>query len=66
MPTSDNTAPARALIDDALQRLGRARLALDLARDLLAMETQALTSAGERIASAAAELRPLLTSGDAP
>jgi PBP1b-binding outer membrane lipoprotein LpoB len=60
MVTQDNSAPARALIDDALQRLGTARLSLDLAKDLLQRTSGELDRAGDRIASAAVELRTLL------
>jgi hypothetical protein len=56
----NSNAPARALIDDALQRLGKARLSLDLARDLLTQGNTELTTIGGRIASVAAELRGLL------
>ena len=55
--------PARALIDDALQRLGKARLSLDLARDLLDKGKSELETAGDRIAAVAIELRTLLAGG---
>jgi ubiquinone/menaquinone biosynthesis C-methylase UbiE len=45
------------LIDDALQRLGKARLSLDLARDLLTQGSAELTTASARIAAAAVDLR---------
>jgi hypothetical protein len=60
---SNPGAPARALIDDALQRLGTARLSLDLAKDLLDEGGAQIASAGERIATAAGELRAMLAGG---
>lgn len=56
--------PARALIDDALQRLGKARLSLGLARELLTKGSAELTTASERIAAAAADLRTLTSPVD--
>jgi hypothetical protein len=55
----DNT-PALTLINDALQRLGKARLSLDLAKDLMVRGEDELTNASDRIASAAIELRDLV------
>jgi hypothetical protein len=55
----DNANPALALIDDALQRLGKARLSLGLAKDLMVRGESELDSASDRIASAAIELRDL-------
>jgi hypothetical protein len=52
----DNT-PALVLINDALQRLGKARLSLDLAKDLMVRGEGELTNASDRIAWAAIELR---------
>jgi hypothetical protein len=52
-----SNAPARALIDDALQRLGKTRLLLDLARDLFTRGSAELTTAGLRIAAAADDLK---------
>jgi hypothetical protein len=60
---SNPGAPARTLIDDALQRLGTARLSLDLAKDLLDKGGAEIASAGERIAAAAGELRAMLAGG---
>ena len=60
MVGQDSSAPARALIDDALQRLGKARLSLDLARDLLDKGKSELETAGDRIAAVAVELRALI------
>jgi hypothetical protein len=45
---------ARAPIDDALQRLGKARLSLDLAKDLLDVGGRELATAADRLAAAAA------------
>ena len=56
----ENTS-ALALIHDALQRLGTARLSLDLAKDLMEKGEHELNSASDRIASAAVELRTLLS-----
>jgi hypothetical protein len=55
-----NHNPAVVLINDALQRLGKARLSLDLAKDLMEKGEHELNSASDRIASAAIELRDLL------
>ena len=54
-----NSNAAMALIDDALERLGKARLAVDLAGDLLDTSRRQLDVAGEKIAAAAVELREL-------
>jgi hypothetical protein len=51
---------ALTLINDALQRLGKARLSLDLAKDLMVRGADELTNASDRIASAAIELRDLI------
>ncbi|HEY2781063.1 MAG TPA: hypothetical protein VGI90_09805 [Steroidobacteraceae bacterium] len=59
MATANSTA-AIAVLNDALERLGKARLSLDLARDLLANGGRELHSAGDRIADAATELRALV------
>jgi hypothetical protein len=53
-------SPALTLIHDALQRLGKARLSLDLAKDLMVRGADELTNASDRIASAAIELRDLI------
>jgi hypothetical protein len=53
MATDNNTAPAEALIKDALQRLGKARLSLDLTRDLLEMGGKELAAAADNLAAAA-------------
>ena len=53
MATDNNTAPAEALIKDALQRLGKARLSLDLTRDLLEMGGKELATAADNLAAAA-------------
>jgi hypothetical protein len=45
---------ARALIKDALQRLGKARLSLDLTRDLLDLGATELATAADKLAAAAA------------
>lgn len=50
-------SPALTLINDALQRLGKARLSLDLAKDLMVRGQDELTNASDRIGSAAIELR---------
>jgi hypothetical protein len=54
-----NSNAAVALIDDALERLGKARLAVDLAGDLLRDSRRQLDVAGDKIAAAAIELRDL-------
>jgi hypothetical protein len=54
MADFNHTAPAKALIDDALQRLGKARLSLDLARDLLDLGGTELATAADKLAAAAA------------
>lgn len=48
-----------ALLDDVLQRLGKARLSLDLARDLFDKAGNECATAGDKIASAAIEVRAL-------
>jgi hypothetical protein len=48
-----SNAPAEALIKDALQRLGKARLSLDLTRDLLEMGGKELATAADNLAAAA-------------
>lgn len=53
-------SPALTLINDALQRLGKARLSLDLAKELMVRGEDELTNASDRIASAAIELRDLI------
>jgi hypothetical protein len=53
-------SPALTLIHDALQRLGKARLSLDLAMELMTKGEDELTNASDRIASAAIELRELI------
>ena len=55
-----NSTAAMALIDDALQKLGRARLAVDLAGDLMERSRREIDTAGDAIASAAIELRKLM------
>lgn len=60
MVDANVSAAAAALIDDALQKLGKARLSLDLARDLLEKGSSELATAGDKIASAAIELRDLM------
>lgn len=54
-----NSDAAVALIDAALQGLGKARLAVDLAGDLLEKSRGELDTAGDKIAAAAVELREL-------
>jgi hypothetical protein len=54
------TTSAIALINDALQRLGKARLSLDLAKDLMERGGHELLSASDRIAAAAIDLRDLV------
>ena len=54
-----NSNAAMALIDDALERLGKARLAVDLDGDLLDSSRRQLDVAGAKIAAAAVELRDL-------
>jgi hypothetical protein len=58
MADSNYTAPTtRALIEDTLQRLGQARLAMSLARDLLDKSTDEINAAQDavrRIAGGAA------------
>jgi hypothetical protein len=54
-----NSSAALALIDDSLERLGKARLSLGLAGDLLASSRKELDTAGDAIASAAVQLREL-------
>jgi hypothetical protein len=56
----NTNTPALELIRDALQRLGKARLSLDLAKGFMQQGEQELLSASDRIASAAIELRDLL------
>lgn len=52
-----------ALISDALERLGKARLSVDLAGDLLEQSRRELGRAGDIIAAAAIELRNLIGKG---
>jgi hypothetical protein len=54
------TLQALSLINDALQRLGKARLSLDLAKDLMVKGQSEMAVASDKIASAAIELRSLL------
>jgi hypothetical protein len=51
-----SNAPAEALIKDALQRLGKARLSLGLANDLLDVGGRELATAADNLAAAAARL----------
>jgi hypothetical protein len=48
---------ATALIDDALDRLGKARLSVDMAADLLTRSKSELLTASDKIAAAAVELK---------
>lgn len=54
------TLQALSLINDALQRLGKARLSIDLAKDLVVKGQSEMTAASDKIASAAIELRALI------
>jgi hypothetical protein len=58
------TPPARAAIDDVLQGLGKARLSLDLVKDLLHRTGDELDRAADQIACAASSLRSLLENAD--
>ena len=60
------TITAIALVNDALQKLGKARLQLDLAKDLLTTTEHALTHAGDKVASSAIELRDLVKTLEVP
>ena len=55
-----NDTAAMAVLNDALERLGRARLSIDLAADLMTSSRRELDLAGDKVASAAVELRALV------
>ena len=59
-------ATLTALVNDALQKLGKARLQLDLAKDLMNSTEHTLTYAGDKVASAAIELRELVKTLEVP
>ena len=60
MADKDTAAAIAALIDDALHKLGKARLSMELAGDLLEQSKGAIGTAGDRVAAAAIELRELV------
>jgi hypothetical protein len=66
MANGNYTVTAIALVNDALQKLGNARLQLDLAKDLMASTEHALTHAADKVASAAIELRDLVKTLEVP
>jgi exonuclease VII small subunit len=55
-----------ALLDDVLQRLGKARLSLDMARDLFERADSECTTAGQKIEAAATEVRQLVQAARGP
>lgn len=60
MVETNDSAVAVALVEDTLRRLGKARLALDLARILMAQSSSRWKTASDKIASAETELRMLV------
>jgi N-acetylglucosamine-6-phosphate deacetylase len=63
---TNGTVTAVVLVNDALQKLGKVRLQLDLAKDLMTSTEHALTHAGDKVASAAIELRELVRTLEVP